>query len=391
MPNANGTSPANRLLRMAGRDATALQVLAQVHQMQPYALQTLATAVTANQDYTQIEPALSLEGEAADGGASSPPVGVGYAGLTPVQRANFLRWAADPVNAAPAAFQQLYLAHVEVALLEGGAQAKLARQELDRLQRAPAWQAHEALARTVFLACWLAQDGPGLIDWIADANSPLALLGIGLGCQALLGEPLHPDQIAMLLTRWQLTTSALPASVLALRLHSLATNLGAEPLAYALAELGEGATQPRPWRCYHRDLRIALPQPDVRRTLMPLLAEIVAVNDDVTTIRSIPEQPIKLAEDATITDLGWHVILEFGQSRSDLFHFALTLAQRLPSFAQILDENRKLVYRVVFKKSEMRNFWRLWDYVQSWSTTRIYLNGQELEKWQVYPYSQYLR
>ncbi|RIK27067.1 MAG: hypothetical protein DCC55_39615, partial [Chloroflexi bacterium] len=70
-------------------------------------------------------------------------------------------------------------------------------------------------------------------------------------------------------------------------------------------------------------------------------------------------------------------MLEFGHSRSELFRFALSIAQRMPGFSQLLDENRKLVYRVIFKKSEMRNFWRLWDYVQSWSSTHIYLNGQE--------------
>jgi hypothetical protein len=39
----------------------------------------------------------------------------------------------------------------------------------------------------------------------------------------------------------------------------------------------------------------------------------------------------------------------------------------------------------------MGTFWQLWNYVQSWSATRVYCKGRELQKWQVYPYSQYLR
>ena len=57
----------------------------------------------------------------------------------------------------------------------------------------------------------------------------------------------------------------------------------------------------------------------------------------------------------------------------------------------MLDEDRHLVYRVPFRKNEMRRFWQLWNYVQSWSTTRVYHDGSELQKGQVYPYSQYLR
>ena len=90
-------------------------------------------------------------------------------------------------------------------------------------------------------------------------------------------------------------------------------------------------------------------------------------------------------------ELGWHLILEFGHSRSEFFEFALELAQRVESYTQIADENRKLIHRVIFKKRELRQFWRLWDYVQSWSSTQVFLNGEELQKWKIYPYSPYLK
>lgn len=378
----------NRLARIVGQHPTASQVLNAVRSAQR--IQSLASTVVNEYDYTQIDPTLSLgDGNTVEAGA--PRVGIGYAGLTPGQRAHFLRWIEDPTEAAPAAFQALYLAHLEVALLEDSPQTRVAQQELKRLERAPLWQGQAALARTSLLAYWLAQDGPGLATWLADTPVAPAIASIALGCQALIGEPLQPAQVARLLTDWELTKIVPQPAVLTLRLRSLTTNLGGEPLAYALAQLESTARQLRPWRCNHRDLRIALPQPDVRSVLTPLLVELATVNDEHTAAEGAHEAESEPSLPTANRAADWHLILEFGHSRSDLFHFALTIAQRLPGFVQILDENRKLVYRIVFKKSEMRPFWRLWDYVQSWSTTRVYLNGQELEKWQVFPYSQYLR
>jgi hypothetical protein len=88
---------------------------------------------------------------------------------------------------------------------------------------------------------------------------------------------------------------------------------------------------------------------------------------------------------------GWLLILEFGQTRSDFFELILEYAQRQPGFRQLLDEQRKIVYRVHFRRGDMTRFWRLWDYVQGWTSTRVYVNGRELSKSQVWPYSQYLQ
>jgi hypothetical protein len=90
-------------------------------------------------------------------------------------------------------------------------------------------------------------------------------------------------------------------------------------------------------------------------------------------------------------ELGWRLILEFGSNRSEYFDYVLTQARKLPGYSQLMDEDRRIVYRIIFRKSEMRRFWRLWDYVHGWTSTRVYLNGEELEKWKVWPYSQHLR
>jgi hypothetical protein len=315
---------------------------------------------------------------------------MGYAGLTPHQRAYFLHWLNEPAAPAPLAFQQLYLAHLEVHLLEETLPRHTLLSELQRLQAAPTWQASQPLARTALLACWLLQDGQSLARWTVAAPFPEPLLGLAFGHQALLHEEWRPAQIMLALQTWQGRTCSLSSNVLTLRLRSLHSHLSADPLAHALTKLDGTSCQPRPWRCQHRDLRLLLPQPDLRPLIEPLLAELTAITDEPPAARPTTPTTSEPVEPGA-TNTGWQLILEFGHSRSELFHFALTLAERLPTFTQLMDEKRNLIYRIKFKKNEMRQFWRLWDYVQSWSTTQVYLNGVEIEKWKVYPYSEYLQ
>jgi hypothetical protein len=92
----------------------------------------------------------------------------------------------------------------------------------------------------------------------------------------------------------------------------------------------------------------------------------------------------------SLEELGWRLILEFGSNRSEYFDYVVAQAQKLAGYSQLMDEDRRIVYRIIFRKSEMRRFWRIWDYIHGWTSTRVYLNGVELEKWKVWPYSHYL-
>lgn len=388
-PVLEATLSENRLVRIAGRDPAVDVVMTA-------AIERFAGVVTISappgspiSDYAQIDGALHIEASDDATPTQPPRPGIGYAGLTPRQRGEFLRWLRDPHQPTSAACQALYLAQLEVGLLEAEGKTSAIVHELSRLARAPAWRNHVGLARATLLAYWLSQDGAALAAWSAETPPPPALLGVVLGCQALLRAALRARQLGHLLTLWQLVEAEPPLATLTPRLRSLTTNLGADPLAHALATLGDDASAPQPWRANHRGLRLAFPQPDLKLALAPLLAEVVSQQEAPAEGPVTVEQPHDPMPAAVA--VGWHIVLEFGQSRSEVFRFALTIAQRMPGFSQLLDENRKLVYRVLFKKSEMRSFWRLWDYVQSWSSSRVYLNGQELEKWKVFPYSQYLR
>lgn len=145
-----------------------------------------------------------------------------------------------------------------------------------------------------------------------------------------------------------------------------------------------------------------IPQPDVRSILEPSLRDLLAVADvdetsakPISNLGTLDTKPAEANEEAedqpSLEELGWRLILEFGSNRSEYFDYVLAQAQKLPGYSQLMDEDRRIVYRIIFRKSEMRRFWRIWDYVNGWTSTRVYLNGVELEKWKVWPYSQYLR
>lgn len=383
------------LLRVVGRDLGAAQQVQQAALHLPPTVVVQPLAAAAQHDYTQIDPALTIiPSEQLE---SIPHVGMGYAGFTPQQRYHFLAWTLTVEMPAPAAFHQLYLANLEVNLFDEPSRAHAAKSALLALAQLPAWQAELALARTLLLACWLTQDGPGLSRWLASWSGPLPIVGIALGHLSLLHEKIDPQHVIQLASQWQLGQPLPTPALLQLRLASLATNLALEPLQYALAQQGAAACLPKAWRCTHRDLRLALPQPDLRLVVEALLREMLTAPTHArsTDHTATPAEANLPAGQPTASAPGsnnsWHLILEFGESRSDLFQFALQRAQELPGYVQMMDENRRMIHRVHFSKSELRRFWQLWDYVQSWSGTSVYLNGKALNKWEIYPYSPFMR
>jgi hypothetical protein len=250
--------------------------------------------------------------------------------------------------------------------------------------------------RTLFWACWLQQNG-AMLDRLLEEGAFGELAGQVLGALARLGWRLRAGHVRTLGQIWLGQTTALTDAVLDLRLHSLRTQLGAEPLLSALAGLGETAEVAQPLRLNHRDLRVAVAVPNLRPLVEPWLSELLTVTDGF-------QAPLPAAGDAgqvegsdggaVATDYPAtqaHIIVEFSQSRSATFTAALRLASKHRSFRQLMDEQRTLVYRVTYRSSEMHSFWRLWELVQSWNSTRIYCRGKELQGWQVYPYSEHLR
>ncbi len=395
LPHLAWPQHANPFIRLAKREKPAKRVLLNALRggrlpVEPVGDWPGQGPFPAQDDYALIDPELRLDPTPAP----EPLPGVGYAGLTEAQRRFFADWLQDPTQPAPRAYRQLYLAQLETRLLEGKRQREDVKQELRRLLGSENWAGDPDLGRTALLAGWLSQDGPFLAR-LLHQKLPAHLPGVGLGLQALLKAPLAPGEVMALAEAWRLPSvtplARMDEDVLRMRLESVASSLGDEPLAHALAQLPEEARTPRPWRAVHRDLRMAFPHPDLRPVLEPILREMLLAGP--TQAQAPTELPgLSPAEEpSSQRDEEWLLVLEFGESRSPFFDYVLNRARKLPSYQQLMDENRHMVHRVHFRKRDMRKFWRLWEYVQKWSSTRVYLNGEELESWKIWPYSQYLR
>jgi len=428
-------------LRLVGRDATVATVVQRWQESQkssvpaalplsdePSGAQDSATAAavadslvlappavtvsSTEEDYAQIDLALAIQESPIL--SEEPAPGTGYGAFTPAQRFHFLHWLDNITLAAPTAFRQLYLANLECNLFDNLARQRAAWQEILRLSAVPTWQTEELLWRLVLLGFHLTGDGPALNAWLCQAPPlPPSYLGLALGQLALVGEPLSIDLLSLLLQKWQVTTPQVERALLQLRLAYLNSTLGAEPLRYLLRQLDEHSLSPKPWRTAHRNLRLRIVQPDLRQPLLPLLRELATLTqsaqdsgagavDEAEAATALPatadndEIATKASgkrsrNQANESKQPWQLVLEFGDSRSEYFTYALNQAKRMPGYLQIMDENRRMIHRVHFEKSDMRRFWALWEYVQSWSSTQIYVNGRELRKWEVYPYSPYLR
>ena len=289
----------------------------------------------------------------------------------------------------------------------------VARRLLHELAEQVHWRS-ERLDRALLLAHWLAQDAQGLNDWLVQEDAlPTPLFDLALGHLALLEQSLNTELLQAAMQRW-LPAAADEATAATQRLASLCAAAEGEPLAWALqqSQVAENelsndlslAPLVQPWRCTHRDLRFSLPQPTLRPVLEPALREVLSVRTalpvplltsstsaqgSASSGASVDDQ--QPANDDQSTDKEWLLVLEFSQSRSDYFEYVLAQARKRPGFAQLMDEKRQLVYRVVYRKREMRHFWRLWEYAQNWSSTRVYLHGRELKKWQLWRYSPHLR
>ena len=405
-------------IRVIGHHQSAEQLLGKAIAANRFpCIQSLALHADADYDYAQIDPALEISPPDQETPITPPKAQVGYAGLTPQQRYRMVEWLHWPLEGAPNGIQQHYVAQLESALFNHYDAFNLAQQALKEVLESDAWQYHEGLGRAMLLSFWLRQDGKGLDLWLAQNQLAPSLIGVTLGHLALLGEPLSPEIFPLLAEQLYKSSvrdasTPLPSKeILSLRLSSLSNSLNADPLNYALKQLPGDALAPRPWRCSHRDLRIAIPQPDLTPILQPLIMEAVTaavteaadwavVQSEALSLEGSPnededssstsEKSKRKKQQPSQEDEKWRLVLEFGHSRSEYFDFALFRARQRSNYTQIMDENRNIVHRVIFTRGEMRHFWVLWEYVQHWSATHVYVRGQEIEKSKVYRYSQFL-
>ena len=83
----------------------------------------------------------------------------------------------------------------------------------------------------------------------------------------------------------------------------------------------------------------------------------------------------KTQQDRQWADRGWYLVLEFGHSNSDRYDEAVRLARRGPGYLALLDENRALIHRNLYRGDDLRHFWRLLERVRTWKSSRLFTCG----------------
>jgi hypothetical protein len=381
-------------IRIAGRDAPAGAILADAAATGAITKLHFATAPDPDaEDDSLIDPLLE---RAPEPSMDAPPDLANYAAFSPGQRTAFLAWLRTSDAPAPPAFLAVALAHLEIGLFAPQT-ALPARNQLLLLHENAAWHREPALERTLLLYGYLTDFDPPMREWLFNTNFLPEHWGLILGWQARLAIPLSEQQLPALIRAWGLAPADNDPDATRRHIYSLRENLGKDPLRYAHDDIYDASFTPeetcQPWLGAHRQVRLRIPQPNLRPVLEPLLRDMLKVRDVAPALatKHVAKDESTASAEAPMKEAGWHLILEFGQSRSEYFDFALTLAQRIDSFSQLVDEDRKVVYRVMFQKDKLRDFWRLWNYVEKWSSTRVYVRGEEIEKWKVWRYSQFLR
>jgi hypothetical protein len=77
-------------------------------------------------------------------------------------------------------------------------------------------------------------------------------------------------------------------------------------------------------------------------------------------------------------DRGWYLVTEFEKTSSVNFRRAVEFAKTHPGFIQLMDERNILIYRNIYRASDLGQFQELYKLVKNWKGTKLYLKGDEV-------------
>jgi hypothetical protein len=85
------------------------------------------------------------------------------------------------------------------------------------------------------------------------------------------------------------------------------------------------------------------------------------------------------AEPVSFADRGWYVVTEFPQQRGRGFNKVIDLAQRCPGYQKLADPAEGVIYRNLFRVSDLDAFAELWPAIARWKEHKVYWNGHAAE------------
>ena len=365
-------------LRFTGRHLPAAQQLRRACQQYHWPLELPPRFMTAN-DTSFIDPDLPLIAPAQPELVPSPGYRPTFRGLSPEQRWIYFDWLQRHNGVPPTGYGYLYVTMLEAALFDEHALAALAelRWVIEGV-RAPS--IHEFAMFSLALGAWLHRQ-PEMFQWLLQQQVPLTFfINPLLTFQLDLQVPFNASQAILLSTwaghTWNNWARQHPEATTA----AVATELAAQGDRF-LSECAAELARPNEVTDIHLlnqglvfgvQVHDFLANDHFRHRVRELLrlAERAAQLGGHFTPRPAP-----VIQPAQWVDRGWYLVLEFGETTSDKLERVVRIARRHPGYVKLLDENRQIVYRTLYRRRQLDLFWSLFERVRSWKSTRVFVNG----------------
>lgn len=374
-------------LRIRGRNLPAAQQVRHACREQSFAITPLDYNAP---DQTMIDPALPLQEPGNAQGAPDPGYRPAFSTLSAEQRWVFWNWLRTHEDNVPVGYAILYLQHLEAALFDAHAEAALAEMRW-LFSHHRALSVRESTAHAMAVGAWLHRQ-PDLYAWIINqVGSGSWNLEVLLSLQNDLGVPLSAVQVIRLGQFFRHSWSAWAKQ------HEREVE---QAVVAELATAGQSilSQQVDALRAEQRTAQVQLVNPGIR-----FLVQAVDVWNSPAFQRAIKDLLESSARSAQLgghftsrsfaatakptqwVDRGWYLILEFGESSSEKLDRVVAIARRHPGFIRLLDENREIVYRNVYRHRDLSRFWTLFERVRNWKSTRVFINGNPVRTDELWP------
>ncbi len=369
-------------LRFAGRHLPAAQQLLRACQDHHWPIEPLPRPFLSMEDTALIDRDLPLSPPRSPELVPSPGYRPTFRGLTPEQRWIYFDWLQHHAEAPQIGYGYLYVMMLEAALFDEHALAALAElQWMVEGVRAPS--VHEFSMLSLAFGAWLHRQTQ-IFHWLIPQQVMLAFFANPmLSFQSDLQIPLSATQAVQLATMvghtWSNWARQHPEAVEAAVADELAG--GEHRFLANCTDRLVGQSHKGEVRMLNLGLAVYVEfyNYTADEHFRHGLREILRLGERAAQLGGhFAPRPVPAAQPLHWVDRGWYLVLEFGETTSDKLDRVLRVARRHPGYVKLLDENRQIVHRVLYRRRELDLFWSLFERVRTWKSTRVFVNGNPI-------------
>lgn len=376
-------------LRFTGRHLPAAQQLVRACQNHAWPIEPLPPAFLSRDDVSLIDPSLPMSRPRDPDLVPSPGYRPNFRGLTAEQRWMYCEWLREHNGPAPVGFGYLYVMLLEAALFDDHPLDALAELRwLVEGTRIPS--VHEFATFSLALGAWLHRQTE-IIEWLMQQQVLLTFfVNPSLTFQADLGIPFSARQAVFLAPyvghNWSSWARQHAEAVEAAVAEELAAG-SHQFLAQCAARLA-GERQRTDIHLLNNGLAFYIEMYDFLSSehFRHSLREVLRLAERAAQLGGhfVP-RATAVGQPSQWVDRGWYLVLEFGETTSDKLDRVLRVARRHPGYVKLLDENRQIVYRTLYRRRDLSLFWPLFERVRNWKSTRVFVNGDPVSLEYLWP------